>query len=474
MPNEFENKIAHFIKSQGLFVSAGKVVLAVSGGADSTALLHVLHKLKMDGLIKADFLCVHINHQLRGDESDGDERFVIDQAGRLNVQAILRCADVKTFAKENKLSIETAARRLRIEILTDIAKTSGCDVIATAHHKDDNAETIIQRLIRGTGFRGLGGIWPAKGFQSGVKFVRPLLAVRRDEIVKYLQDGNIRWRSDRTNTDIVYRRNYIRHRIIPEMQKHSDGSIVELLAALSQASQKFYSDICATTDKFQRDIAECGDNRVILNLRIFSSQHPAVKIELLRRSLASLGSGERDLTQEHYERLLELSGRNTTGKKNKLPGGFIAYYDYGKMIIEKATLLDETPQSEVPVNIPGVTEFGDYHITAAVLDASKCDFKKFKATKSRYVEWFDLEKVGLPLTVRLRTRGDIFIPLGQMRAKKIGKFLTAQHTQLHLRRKTFIIADSKKIIWLCPVRISELTKVSSATKKILRLEIIKN
>ena len=164
MPAEFENRVAVFLESEELFAPTERIVLAVSGGADSVCLLHAICSLKAEGLFGGEIIVAHINHRLRGSESDGDEKFVVAEAGRLGLPIVCREVDVGRFAEDNKLSIETAGRQVRIESLIDIAGEHGCRVIAFAHHKDDLAETVIQRLARGTGFRGLAGIWPVRDF----------------------------------------------------------------------------------------------------------------------------------------------------------------------------------------------------------------------------------------------------------------------------------------------------------------------
>ena len=201
MQPEFEKKLASFIKAHDLFDSVVKVALAVSGGADSTALLYAMQALRAEKILKVEFLCAHINHQLRGAEADSDEAFVVADASKLNVHVITQRVDVRRFARDQKLSIETAARQLRIKALIDIAKANHCDGIATAHQKNDNAETVLYRFVRGTGFRGLGGIWPKRVFADGVTFIRPMLSVTREEVIHYLQSRNLPWRRDRTNTD---------------------------------------------------------------------------------------------------------------------------------------------------------------------------------------------------------------------------------------------------------------------------------
>ena len=301
MLKKLEQKTADFIAAEQLTPAGGKILLAISGGADSTALLHVLAALRLD------ICCAHINHQLRGDEAQRDEDFVIEQCRKLKVPVVTMKIDVRDYAKKSKLSIETAARILRIENLVDIAKSQNCSCIATAHHKNDNAETIIDRLIRGTGLRGLCGIWPAKKFTDGIAFIRPLLCAARDEIIQYLNSRNLNWCTDRTNADFAYRRNFIRHRLLPALQKNSAGDIVENLAVLSKASRGFYLMICRTTDAIWPDITSVNENEIVVDAGKIANQLAEIKIEIIRRAMSHLGTGEQDVTERHFTNILRLS-----------------------------------------------------------------------------------------------------------------------------------------------------------------------
>ena len=472
---EFEKKVAGFIEANGLFGPEGKILLAVSGGADSTALLYAVCAIKAENLLGSDILCAHINHQLRGAESDGDEAFVIAQTEKLNLTVITKRLDVRGFASKNKLSIETAARKLRVENLLDIAKNNNCIWVATAHQEDDNAETIIQRLIRGTGFRGLGGIWPLRIFADDIGFVRPLLCVRRDEILEYLKKRNLKWREDRTNVDCAYRRNFIRHRLLPAIQQQCSGSIVEQLWKLSQSAQRFYSLAYNEAEKVWPDMAKVGSEKVTLNLKSFSAQPPAVKIEIVRRSLLHLGSGERDLTQQHYDRVLQSAQQNISNRKIELPGGFAIRREYGNLIFTRCRGVDtgeKHADETIELQIPGQTQFSNFLIEATILEADRKRFEKFKQEKTDFIEWFDLDKVTLPVTVRLRRAGDKFWPLGLAGGKKVGKFLTAEKTPQEIRKKAIIVTDAEGIIWVWPVRTGEQAKVTDRTRKILQLHIV--
>jgi len=484
MLSEFEKKVADFIQANQLLDSGDRVLLAVSGGADSIALLHTMQALKAENVLAAELFCAHVNHKLRADKADADEDFVAAQAATLKLPVMTKRLDVRGFARANRLSIETAGRKLRIESLLEIAKANNCARIATGHQKNDNAETIVHRLLRGTGFRGLGGIWPARTFGDEIKFVRPLLCVTRDEIVEYLQERNLRWRRDHTNTDCTYRRNYIRHRLLPALQQQCNGSIAEQLSELARSARGFHALVQSRAEKAWAEPANSTADKVVLSLKGFLAEHQAVKVELVRRSLTTIGSGERDLTHQHYERILQLAEQIVGGRKIELPGGFIVRREYDSLIftqLEKSSRSDERISQSANLEVPGRTRFGNCLITATILEDQRRDVGGFKMdsclrrndirVQNRLVERFDFDKVKLPLVVRFREAGDRFWPLGLAGAKKVGKFLTAARVPQHIRRRALIVADSEKIIWVWPIRIGEQTKITGETQKILELRI---
>jgi len=513
---EFEQKVGDFIKANELFGPADKVLLAVSGGADSTALLYAMQSLSSENVFRAELLCAHINHQLRGAEADLDEDFVIAQAAELKLAITTRRVDVRGFAGRNKLSIETAARQLRIKNLLEIARANNCDCVATAHQRNDNAETILQRLTRGTGFRGLGGIWPMRvfgdesiglystppnkfegatqdfikfegGTQYYSKFVRPLLCVRRDEIIKYLEQRNLKWRQDHTNADCTYRRNYIRHRLLPALQQDCAGSLVEQLSELSESARRFYKLVCSRADEVWPKAADCVGEKVMLDSKMLLAQPQPVKGELVRQGLTVLGCGQRDLTQHHYEMILQLAEQNVSGRKIDLPGEFVVGAEYGNLIFsgparspvlrreslgpEKRPRSEEQIVESTEVEVPGQTRFGRNLVKADIFEADKEEFEKFKAKKNSFIERFDFDKIKPPLVIRFRKAGDRFIPLGLGEEKKVGKFLTAARVPQEVRQNLLIVTDSERIIWVWPIRIAEQARVTGGTRKILQLQI---
>lgn len=473
MLNIFEKKIADSLSSATLKSDNG-IVLAVSGGADSTALMKVFYALKQERVFSGDILCVHVNHCLRGEESDEDERFVVELAAHMGFDVVTQRVDVMAYSKENAISIETAAREMRIAALAKVAQKSGYKQIATAHHADDNAETIVQRLSRGTGLRGLCGIWPAKEFASGVEFVRPQLFVGRQEIVNYLKDSHISWREDVTNKDCCFRRNFIRHKLLPELEKNSSANIVEKLNKLSFACRSLMEKVSKEAETFCSENMRTEAGKISLATDGFMQLNREVAVEIIRRALEAIGCREGQMSSEHYQRIINLAQQAESGRKVELSKGFVVVYEYASLTFFKSKdgkLKDDILKAGIELAVPGKITVNNYVIEAEIVDRASVDLKKFVADKNEFVELFDIDKVSLPLRVGFRKEGDKFLPLGFLKEKKVGKFLTAQKVESNIRRSILIVRDSEKIIWVWPVRTSELCKVTDSSSKLLRLEI---
>ncbi|MBN2137912.1 MAG: tRNA lysidine(34) synthetase TilS [Sedimentisphaerales bacterium] len=483
MLSQFEKKIAHFAEKEQLFARPGNLLLAISGGADSTALLSTMHTLKAAGIIKPNLLCAHINHLLRGPSGDGDEAFVVAQAGKLGLDVEVRRVNVREYAGAHKLSIETAARQMRMQNLIDIAARRRCTAVATAHQKDDNAETIVQRLARGTGIRGLAGIWPTRTFaRQGIRFVRPMLSVTRSEVIQYLRERNLQPREDQTNADCAYRRNYIRHRLLPDLQADSESSLADRLYDLSLSARKYYNLVCDHADEIWATTRIRKEN-VTIDCKTFSAPSAAVKVELVRRAIETLGSGEKNLTREHYERVLQLARSSLGGRKIELPGRITVRNEYQKLLFEKPKSRPEQLHKEtMQIAIPGRTRAGEHLIETTILPAenvpdlcASTDPQQpstgTRRPMERFVECFDMDRIAGPVVVRPRRNGDRFVPLGMPAEKKVGKFLSDARIGRDMRRKVLVVTDAEKVLWIWPVRMSDRAKVTSRTRKMLRIEI---
>jgi len=475
MLNELEKEVAEFIKKNNLFSGKEKLLLAVSGGGDSIALLYILSALKDEGILNHSFHCAHINHQLRGAEAEADEEFTIKKSSELGIPIETERINVKSFSQKKGLSIETAARKLRINALIGIANATSCSCIATAHQLDDNAETVIGRLGRGTGFRGLAGIWPVKTFPGNIRFVRPLLATARSRIIKYLEEKNISWRIDRTNKDCAYSRNFIRHKLLPTLQKESSDSVSANLFKLSESALRFHKLVCKNADKIWPCACDIEGGQVGLKVDVFNAQPIPVKIQMVRKSLSAISSPERNLLEEHYRKILHLADTKQSGKTITLPAGYKVRREYNNLIFvseEKESERKKAKPREKQIAVPGQTRFDDFYIETEILQSRDTDLEDFKKRKSRYIEWFAFEKIKPPLTVRFRKAGDRFHPLSLGKGKKVGKFLTAQKVPRNLREEILILEDAQKIIWAAPLRASEDTKITEGTTKLLQESLI--
>jgi len=261
---------------------------------------------------------------------------------------------------------------------------------------------------------------------------------------------------------------------------------VEQLFGLSQSAQRFYGLVCSRAEDVWPKLTDSTDDKVVMNLGKFLLEPPAIKVELIRRSLTTIGSGEKDLSHRHYERILQLAQQNISSKKIELPGRFTVQREYGNLIFARPQATYRANEEvgyavHTKLEVPGQTGFGQYLIEATILDAgySILDTRRKTKSKIQFMEHFDLEKVKLPLFVRFRDAGDKFWPLGLPAEKKVGKFLTAAKvpqqvragTQLRGNPKILIVADSEKIIWVWPIRISEQAKITSDTRRILQLQI---
>ncbi|MGB8226187.1 MAG: tRNA lysidine(34) synthetase TilS [Sedimentisphaerales bacterium] len=465
-----ERKIEDFIRQNNLLPNRSKTLLAISGGADSVALFKILVNLKLSGRIKNDFHIAHINHQLRGEKSLEDEEFVKTLAKQHNLPVTVERVNVKKYAKENKLSIETAARFLRLEKLTATAKKNNCSCVATAHQKNDNAETIIHRLLRGTGFKGLAGIRP-KTVLHGITFIRPLLYLDRNEIEDYLVSQNIKWQTDHTNLDCRFTRNRIRHRLVPFLQKQSADNIVESLFVLSQRclalSEKIESRAKAAEKKC---LIEQLEHFVSVDIEKFNAYPSFLKVEIIQNALQRCGIGLQKITNVHYGRIIKFLKECRTGKTLQLPDKAIIKKQQSSFYLGRPQPPAEESES-VLLKIPGSICFADWIIETEILPADKCDIKLLKQKKDNFIEWFDLQQIKPPLTIRCRQKGDKFRPFGRDVSKKIGKFITSAKLDLDQKKKTFLVCDSEKILWLVPIRRSNEAVITDKSRLLLQIKV---
>jgi tRNA(Ile)-lysidine synthase len=465
----FEDTLADWIETNRLFDGGSRVLLAVSGGADSVAMAHTLHRLRAEGRLKCEFVIGHVNHGLRGADSDGDQAFVRSLADQLKMPVFSRSADVTGYAKTHKLSIETAARTLRLEALAGIADQNACDRIATAHHADDQAETLIHRLMRGTGLRGLCGIKPLS-VVGGAVYVRPMLRFRRSEILHYCTANAIHWRHDESNSCLVYTRNRLRLRLLPTLEAESEN-LVPALSALSTAARDFSAKAERHAGRIVDEAAveTPSSDGVQIPQAALQDCPPWVFYEVIRHIIMTLNVGLRDYTKEHFEAI-----RALLDKENgilSLPGDIQVYTRQGILGFRCGCPTVTCPLEPVALKAGQTIRFGPWTITAKLLDRRENDFEQFLTTKDAFAEWFDADAIAGDLVVRPRQEGDRFWPIGAASRKKVGRFLIDAGLDGETKRQAFVVADAEKILWLAPVRMAEEGKVSQKTRRILEIRV---
>ena len=470
--SRFEGKIVAMVQAYDLLGAAKRVLVAVSGGADSMALLHALHGLRSDGTLAVELVCAHVNHQLRGPDSDADERFVQVQADARGLLFAGRRVDVTGFAGEQRMSLETAGRHLRMQALLDMARENDCRIIATGHQKNDNAETLIHRLARGTGLRGIAGIWPSRTLGDDMRLVRPLLGVTRQEVLGYLCLNDMDWREDATNADCRFRRNVIRHHLLPAVQSVCQADLIDRLGDLALATYGLYVSrvLPRVRQTWPAAVSAAGERGARVDVSRLGDEPPYVKIELLRQVMVRLGCGERDLAEMHYSRLLGLLDLTSSRKAGSLPGGFTARRQAGHLCIgpssDPAVIADEKPGM---LAVPGKTRYGRYVIEAVLLRLDSALADRIRGNTSGDIGYLDWDRLKAPLLIRTRRSGDQFHPLGLAADKRLGKFLTDARLPQEVRDHVLVVEDQEKIVWVCPVRISEQGKVTEATRQVVRL-----
>lgn len=455
------------IKTQNVINCGDRILAAVSGGADSVAMLHCLNDLRHN--LKLELSCVHINHQLRGDDSDEDERFVEALTGKYRIPFYTRRINVREYAEANRLSIETAARQLRLAALEQFALQAECTCVATAHHKDDQAETLLMRLLRGTAFAGLAGIHPATE-RNSLRWIRPMLHLRRMDIERYCRNNDLQWREDKSNRELDYTRNWVRHRLLPAIQQQSNTDMVDKLCQLSESAYQMQLRLDTTVDAvWDKTLIEKDSHHIAFKTADLSCSSPLIAGEILRRVYNLLRCGLRDMTERHYQRYFETL-RSPDGPALELPGGCrIQRKGTQTVFLNKDINLSIFPDDALEIPKSGCIKLGLWTIHSQILELQAGQLEMFVAKKDPHCQWFDVEQLAFPIIARTRKVGDRFVPYGTKTQKRIGKFLTETQVDKSLRKKAFVVENQTGILWLAPLRRSILAPVMAQTKRVLTL-----
>lgn len=413
--------------------SGDTVAAAVSGGMDSMAMLYCLCNLR--GSLNILIIAYHMEHGIRGESSKSDMDFVIRQCEALGVRCIAERADVPALAKEKGISIETAARQARYEFL----ERADARFIATAHHMEDNAETVIMNLARGSGTTGLCGIPEKRGI-----FIRPVLNVPKRDIERYVSERGIEFVRDETNEDTEYTRNFIRKEIMPRLMRINEA----VSANISRSAGLLAEDEEALLTVAEASgCIEYKKESAVIDLDIFKRQQAAVKKRVVRLAAQSI-AGLEDLEYVNMQDILELAERGKTAKRIDLAHGLCAGVSYGKLIIGKHE--EKKYNKNSAAFKAGIVRF----------DGVEFECSSFEGTPEygKGVEYFDAAAVE-GAVFRHRRQGDFIVPLGMRGKKRLCDYLSDRKVPLFERDSLVVLARGSEVLWAAGAGVSETSKV---------------
>ena len=458
----FLEKVESTIKKYQMLPLNTRVVVGVSGGPDSVALLHLLFRIKSQYNLHLWAAC--LNHQLRGEEADKEAELVRELASQLGISTILESFNVALLAKNEKLSLEEAARQVRYDFLERAAKQVGADKIALGHTASDQVETLLMRMMRGSGLDGLSGIPPVRG-----KIIRPLIEVFREEVEKYCQENNLHTCIDSSNTKAYFLRNKIRLHLIPYLCKRYNPQLIKGLFHTSEILREENCYLKAESEKaFKSLLKKRDDQCVILNGERLSQLHPALQRRVLRKAIQQVKGDLKEIMFEHITSVLKLD-ENRGCKQLDIPGGFVAQRQYKDLLIKKVSKKkDVFPLCSLI--IPGDTYLPGLSL---VLKSKIIYDKPSSFSKDSNEAYFDLDKMEKPLFLRKREKGDRFHPLGMRGSKKIKNFFVDLKLPREDRDKVPLLISRDKVVWVVGYRIDERFKIEKDTKRILKIEVAK-
>ena len=432
-----------YIQQNNLFSPKDKLLLAVSGGVDSVVLCELCHQAGFD------FGIAHCNFQLRGDDSDRDENFVRELAVKYNTPLYVVRFDTKKEAKQRKLSTQETARELRYKWFEETRKAEGYNYILTAHHADDNVETVLMNFFRGTGIRGIGGIEPKHNH-----IIRPLLFARRIELEKFLQENELSFVSDITNQSEDYSRNYFRIKLIPLLEKiypEVNENILDNIGRFREVELLYKQAI----EQHKKKLLVPQGNEIhipVLKLKKSEPVHTIV-YEIIK---------DYGFTSQQVNEVIALLDSESS---KYICSSTHRIIKNRKWMIIAPLQTEQTDHIIIEEGIRNL-EFGIGHLSIESFPNSQ-----FPIPDSPFIALLDADEIHYPLMLRKWKQGDYFYPLGMKKKKKLARFFIDQKLSKTEKEKIWVIEMDKKILWVLGQRIDDRFKMTDKTKSVLQLAI---
>lgn len=448
-----EKKIKAYIKEHRMLEKGDKAIVGISGGADSVCLLFVLGKLREE--LGFELTAVHIHHGLRGEEADKDENYVRALCKRLGVELACFHEQADIYARERGLSVEEAGREIRRRRFLQVLKEQKGTRIALAHHLNDNAETVLFHLCRGTGLRGASGIAPVSGV-----WIHPLLCVGRKDIETYLAQQNVKWCIDRTNLENAYTRNRLRNDVLPCLEEYVNPQAAAHLHAFAGQARALWGYL---EGEIQGYLGRCtaqresgwGETGFFLEKDAFYQVPEALRPYVMFEWLARAAGKRKDLSQVHVKMLLDLLEKQT-GRTCTLPYGMAAVKEYEGLFLGK----------KAGARPPGMAG-PDKGCRMRIFEK----MGKIQAfPENYYTKWFDYDIIKNTVEIRHRQPGDFIVIDREGRRQKLKQYFINQKIPRSERNRIWLAADGGQIMWVVGYRQSQAYQVTERTKTILEIE----
>ncbi len=443
------------VKKYNMLNNGNTVIVGLSGGADSMALLCFLSEIK--DIYGIDIHAVHVNHHIRGEDAEADKAFVEEYCRHESIKCTVFDHDVPSYANENGMTVEEAGRILRYNAFNSIASLYPDPKIATAHHLNDNTETVLHNILRGSGTTGLVGIHPQRGI-----FIRPLIETSRTEIEEYLTSKGIPWCTDKTNLDTVYTRNRIRLELLPYLRENFNSSIdsaITRLSALCREDEDFLR--CSTVEAFN-GTAKFTDDGIFVDRLCFSKLHTSIKRRLLRYILEQLNIPLKDVHMNHIDDGIKFIEQSQSGLHMNISSMYMTSCQSGVIFSSKCS---ETSDYSYKIKCGQSVYIPEADKTVICTKADKY------VRSGKNTVFISVDSDDAVFEIRNRRNGDRIRPFGLNGTKKLKDYFIDNKIDISMRNKIPIIVYNNEVVWITGMCLSENHKISENTKNILKFEI---
>jgi tRNA(Ile)-lysidine synthase len=435
-------RFVHNIVEKKLFAPSDRLLIAVSGGVDSVVLCDLCRNAGFN------FEIAHANFQLRGEDSELDECFVKGLADRFGVPFHVRKFDTPAYAGQKKFSIQVAARELRYEWFSQLLD-NGPGILLTAHHADDNIETVLMNFFRGTGITGLRGM-----LAKHDRIVRPLLFATKKDILAYAKERKLSWREDVSNTSDKYSRNYFRNAVIPMVYKiypEVEANISHNISRFAEADELYQQAIAL----HKRKLLECKGDEVHIPILKLLKLTPlqTIVFEVIK---------DYGFTSHQVSEVIHLT--------EAAQGSYVQSASH-RIIKNRNWLIIAPNNNENGVNVIIDDNESEVRFTGGTLKIGSGNSDSVNFSNDSHVAELDHRRIKFPLLLRKWKAGDYFYPLGMKKKKKISRFLIDNKLSKTDKEKLYVIESDKKICWVVGMRIDERFKITASTKKVLKLTV---